>query len=434
MRRSTALLTVAAVIATLAALPSAAGLASGWGTPTTLSSAGRNATSPDVAVAGKGVVHAVWIETAANDHGVVEYARRSPGGSWTVPMPLSTDAVDASGPSIATNFAGNVVVAWSSASSPEVVPLVIRRRSTGGTWTPRLVVSAPGDNTWGARATLNNDGDLAVSWDNLDPVTHEREAVVRVRLSGKSWSPAHELGAHTVNQMGPQVVIDGKGNVTAAWTSLIGPPRNETTQVWVASKPAGRTWRGATKVSGTSLDDGTPALAVRGGTTPWLAWRHTANGMSGIWLRHRTASGWTAAMPVSGAGTNAFSPALDANARGHLLVAWTTSSPKLRSRLLTPAGHWKPIAVATDPGGATISSPQLRIAGDGTAYAVWLAGGGRATVAHYAPGANTWGGLTALPGSGTVSDPHLAVNPSGRAALAWRQLVDPARIRAMLHA
>ena len=437
MRRSTALWTAivaaTATLATLATLPSAQGAAAGWTTPVTISSPGPNATAPDVALDGKGVVHAVWIETAPNGHGVVEYARRSPGASWTNPMPLSTDGVDASEPSIAANFAGNLVVVWSSASSSEVVPVVIRRRSPGGAWTPRLTVSSPDDNTGLARATLNNDGDLAVSWENLDPVTHKSEAVVRVRLSGKAWSSVHELGAQTVNQSDPQVVIDGKGNVTAAWTSLIGPPRNETTQVWVASKPAGRTWRGSAKVSGTSVDDGNPSLALRGGTTPWLAWQHTANGVVGIWLRHRTASGWSPSLRVSMAGTNAFTPALDANARGHLLVAWKTSSPKLRSRLLTPAGHWKPIAVATDPSGSTVSSPQLRIAGDGTAYAVWLAGGGRATVAHFAPAANTWGGVTGVPGSGTVSDPRLAVNPAGQAALVWRQVVDPARIRAMLH-
>jgi len=432
MRRSMTLLTMI-VAAILATLPSAQGAAAGWTTPTTLSSAGRNATSPDVAVDGHGVVHAVWVETAANGHGVVEYARRSPGAGWTDPMPLSTDALDASGPSVATSFAGNLVVAWSSASSSEVVPLVIRRRSPGGTWTPRLIVSAPGDNTGLARATVNNDGDLAVSWENLDPVTHKREAVVRVRLSGKAWSSAHELGAHTVNQMDPQVVIDSNGNVTAAWTSLIGPPRSETTQVWVASKPAGRTWRGATKVSGTTVDDGQPALALRGGTTPWLAWRHTANGIVGIWLRHRTAAGWSPATRVSRTGEHSFNPTIDANARGHLLVAWTSLSPRLLSRLLTPAGHWKPIAVAIDPGGVTVSGPQLQIAGDGTAYAVWRSSGGRATVAHYAPRANAWGGLTAVPDSGTVSAPTLAVNPSGQAALIWRQVVNPARIRVMLH-
>jgi hypothetical protein len=434
MRRSTALLTaIAAVTATLATLPSAQGAASGWTTPTTLSTAGVNATSPDVAVDGHGVVHAVWIETAANGHGVVEYARRPSGAGWTDPMPLSTDALDAFEPSIATNFAGYLVVAWSSASASEVVPAVIRRRSPGGTWTPRVTVSAPDDNTGLVRATLNNDGDLAVSWENLDPVTKKREAVVRVRLSGKAWSSAHELGAHTVNQLDPQVVIDGNGNVTAAWTSLIGPPRSETTQVWVASKPAGRTWRGATKVSGTSVDDGNPSLALRGGTTPWLAWQHDANGIVGIWLRHRTAAGWSPAIRVSSAGEHSFTPTLDANARGHLLVAWTNLSPKLQSRQLTPAGHWKPVAVATNPGGALVSSPQLQIAGDGTAYVVWLSGGGRATVAHYAPRANAWGGLTAVPGSGTVSAPDLAVNPAARAALIWRRVVDPARIRAMLH-
>ena len=432
MRRFTALLTAIVAAATFATPPSALA-ANGWTQPTTISSAGPNATSPDVEVDGKGVVHAVWVETAANGHGVVEYARRSPGSGWTDPTPLSSDATDSSEPSIATNFAGNLVVAWSSGSSAEVVPVVIRRRSPGGAWTPRVTVSAPDDNTGLARATLNNDGDLALSWENLDPVTHKSEAVVRVRLSGQAWSPAHELGPQTVNQNDPQVVIDGNGNVTAAWTSLIGPPRNETTQVWVASKPAGRTWRGSALVSGTSVDDGNPSLALRGGTTPWLAWQHSASGIPGIWLRHRTASGWSPSMRVSPAGTNAFTPTLDANARGHLLVAWKTSSPKLRSRLLTPAGHWKPIAVATDPSGGTVSSPQLRIAGDGTAYAVWLTGGGRATVAHYAPGANAWGGLTAVPGSGTVSDPQLAVNPSGRAALVWRQVVDPARIRAILH-
>jgi hypothetical protein len=134
---------------------------------------------------------------------------------------------------------------------------------------------------------------------------------------------------------------------------------------------------------------------------------------------------------VSKPGASAFSPTIDANAHGQLLLAWTNLSPQLQSRLLTPAGHWKPIAVATDAGVAHASSPQLRIAGDGMAYVAWLAGAGRTLIARFAPRANAWRDVTPVPG-GSVSDAQLAVNPSGRAALVWRQLVDPARIRAIL--
>jgi len=419
---------VPAYLVLLLVLAPAAGSAEPFGQPVTLSTPGRNATAPAVAVDGQGVVHAVWAETQANGNDVVRYARNRPGQGWSAPTPLTTDAGDASDPSIATNARGDLVVAWAS-TTPEQTALVVRRRPAGGPWGPPTTLSSPGDSPWGPQAAINNDRDLVVAWSNLDPVTHDQEAVVRVRLAGRPWGAAHSL-APGVDASGAQLVLDPTGTVTAAWTDLIGPPRNETTRVRVASKPAGRSWTTPVKVSGSSITDLHPVLALRGGTTPWLAWEHAADTVPGIWIRHRTASGWSRASRVTLPRGRGFSPALDANAAGQLIVAWSSLSGKLRSRFLTPAGTWRPVAVAVSPGTGYVVLPQVEIARDSRAVGLWRQGGAT-FVGRFRPRSNEWGAIRKVPGE-HVTSPVLAMNPMGDVVVAWRVFVDPARIAAMI--
>jgi len=420
------------IVLTLALLPDGVSAASPWTAPTTLSDPAHNATAPDLAVDGRGGLHAVWIATADNGNGVVEYAERPVGAGWTAPVALSSDATDAIEPDVDSNAQGGLVVAWSASSDASTgLALFIRRRFVGGTWTPRTRLSTTDDDTWGAQPLLNDDGDLAVAWRSLDPVTHRYQGRVRIRQRGGDWSPVHAL-APSVTTTDVGIVLDAAGVVTAAWREISGPPRSETWRVFVSTKPVAAGWLAPTKVSGSSTNDSGPVLALRGGTVPWLAWEHTADQVSGVWVRHRTPTGWSKATRVNAAGTHASFPTIAANARGGLIVAWSSASRWLRSRVLTPRGSWRPIARIANPGGSWVSAPQVQITRDLTAYAFWLAGPGRVLVARCAPSVNDWRELTAVPGE-SISDPQLAVSPQGLAALAWRLRTDPAQVQVMLH-
>jgi hypothetical protein len=429
MRRTIVCLTVSAALTFLAPLPAEAGT---FGDPVTLSNPDRNATAPDIAVDGNGVAHAAWAESAANGNRVVRYAEHRPGHPWTAPISLSTDDRDASGLAIATDAAGDLAVAWASGTAvDDQSDVVVRRRTAAGAWGGPVVISTAGHSSGGPLvARLNNDRDLVVGWEGIEPVTHHYEQVVRVRLRGQPWGTAHSLAPGSRQPIGLQLVLDPAGTVTAAWTDIVGPPRDETTRVRAASKRAGQVWGASVKLSGDSVTDGDLALALRGGSTPWLAWRHQAGSTDGIWARHRTAAGWSPAVRVSKPGSFGATPAIDANTAGQLIVVWTAGSNPLRSRLLNSSGTWRPIALLPMGGTGRALLPQVEIARDGRAAALWQQGGDT-FVAWFGPRANTWGGQQKAPGQ-LVNGPQLAMNPQADAAVIWRQLVDPARVQAWL--
>jgi hypothetical protein len=106
----------AGAVAPAVRAPAAA--AAGWAGPVRLSAPGDLAASPRVTIGGRGTAVAVWAQL----HGggadyVVMTSTRPPGGSWTPPVALSAPGQFAFAPAVAVSPAGGAVVMWSAAGT-----------------------------------------------------------------------------------------------------------------------------------------------------------------------------------------------------------------------------------------------------------------------------------------------------------------------------
>lgn len=140
-------------------------------------------------------------------------------------------------------------------------------------------------------------------------------------------------------------------------------------------------------------------------------------------------SHWTMATRLNDLGTNGTSPDLVVAEDGTAVAVWIDSEPTrlaLRSRQFSPSGGWLPVTTLWY--GSALGLPgSLKVAGNraGDAVAAWILWNGTGQqigVAHYMAG---WGWSLARQASSTGSiggntwDPGVAINEFGDAIVAW---------------
>jgi hypothetical protein len=416
--------TAVLVLATLIAPTAAPAPTALFGAPTTIATfAYSSASHTAVAVDGQGVVHVVWVERRPpQDTGdnALMYAEHRPGQPWTAPIPLAPADPAARDPAIATNAAGDLAVAWVSDG------IVLRRRTAEGVWGVGEVVSPPGEAGDTPQVVLNNRADLVVGWQHVDPPTGPRHALVRVRLAGQPWAEAHDLWpSEDAEEM--RVALDSAGAVTAVWIGR-QPPHNNS-RVLVATLPPGGSWTSATRLASAIHPNDEPQLALRGGTTPWVVWRHLISGQPYLLERHRTPTGWSKAIRLNPQGGFVAGIRVDSNVSGQLIVTWATGHRMIRSRFLTKAGHWQALTQVTSRRTTEAELIDVQLTAAGRAIVLWRQS--RAVfAAGFRPATNRWVAVQRL--DTADPSPALAMNSKGVAAVSWRKFVDPASVRVAL--
>jgi hypothetical protein len=192
-----------------------------------------------------------------------------------------------------------------------------------------------------------------------------------VRPSGGDWSGSGELAeANAVSSF--SVAVDATGGALAAW---IG--RDAVDQAVVTSGRApGAPW-GAPAPAATARD---PQFAVFGTVEVGV---DAAGDATALWTEPgRTGTLIRAARRPAGNG------------------AWSA-----------------PVTVASLAGVTSALAVHLAVGGEDTAYAAWLAPGGRVTISIRPPG-SAWGAPRPL-GAAGAHEPAVAAGPSGQGVLVW---------------
>ena len=185
-----------AALAVAGAAGVAAAAGTGWSGPETVApvTPGAALQSPRVVVDGRGAATAVWtVRTASATSGAE--ARRPAGGAWGSPSPL---------PGAPAAFAGNArgdqLLAWLEPRPDGPASLAVSYRPAGGSWRPRLLLSAKGDDVFYPDVALDARGGALVVWSSrasdagtstasTPPRAGRVGAGSRAARSGQVWVP-----------------------------------------------------------------------------------------------------------------------------------------------------------------------------------------------------------------------------------------------------
>jgi hypothetical protein len=340
--------------------------------PRSLIWGGEYAVDPLVATDSAGNAVVAWLGDAVDQEENVHVASRSAAtGQWDGVTDLEAPDAAQFHPDVAVNDRGDAMVSWierDDATGDQSVRLSSR---VGGVWSAPVTLSNTAEydviQNVPAQIELDASGNAHVLWLS----DHKTDATVHVqesRFDGTSWSPAENIASSLDYIHGLEVAGDGAGRVVAVWA--IGAP-----QVIQSGSFSGGAWA-LTDVTDDVAPSCDPDRAVSAGAggTATVAWRATSNG--GVSTTTGTGGGW-------GAPTSVYAPPqgtyVDRITLGQApgrepVVVWTTSSQDevygaMGSR--RSAGGWQapePFAVA---GGRGFSRPSVSMDPSGNVLAGW---------------------------------------------------------------
>jgi hypothetical protein len=280
---------------------------------------------------------------------------------------------------VAINASGQAIAAWdqflySNGGSASIGAAV----ASGGRWSTPFTISSGGGFSTTPRVAVGADGTMAVSWVSAD-ATGQDHIRVAVRPAGSSVWTTSTLATFVpsgvaITRVVP-VGIAANGDVTAAWNVWDGTKN----VVQAATKPGGGTWSAATTLSSPTADALYFDLAVnaRGDAAVAYTMSPYSGYVAGTWAEavSRPAGGaWTAPVKISETISSAvgyvMNPVIGLDDAGRATVIYTGTGLEATRQLAD--GTWTATAnpiITTPIQGATFTSPDLAVDGNGNAVA-----------------------------------------------------------------
>lgn len=314
--------------------------------------------NPSVASDGAGNLVTVWVSSNLQDNGIgndgdIFAAYSSDGGAnWSDPIVITTDDAADQGPAVATDGAGNWVVAWSSDNGLSGVigndydVLFSRSTDNGQSWsTPTFLNSlAPTSNAGDFDVTVVAGGpDLFIAaWSsnaNVGTGTDNEIHYSRSKNGGGSWSDEDALNPDAdsdnlkYDQL-PALASDGAGNWVALW---LGEGEDSIYDVLSArSTNDGKSWKGQTTAGSGS---GKPSVATDAAGN-WVAVWHLLDPAKGladddndILVARSTNNGNSWSTPeflnseADSDAHNDWKPSVATDGSGRWLATWASTNP-----------------------------------------------------------------------------------------------------------
>ena len=184
-----------------------------WQDIATLSDAGQSAREPQIAVDADGNATAVWVRYNGSEY-IIQASTKRVGESWQDPENLSADGYDTSVPQIAVNAAGDAAAVWvGSDGSNEIIQATTK--PFGESWQDPVDLSEAGRNNVAPQIAVNADGNATAVWVRDDGSHYIVQA--KTKPFGGSWQDIATLSEAGQDTRGPQIAVDAAGNATAVW-------------------------------------------------------------------------------------------------------------------------------------------------------------------------------------------------------------------------
>ena len=239
-----------------------------WSPAVILSSAGHDASYPDVAASANGTSSVVWREHDGSDF-IIKASIRHGNGAWGMAESLSFSGASGSTPDVVVAPDGTTTVVWRRSDGSNL-RIQTNSRPLNGSWTGTTFISDPGRDAWQPQLAVAPTGTAYAIWRRDDGLVYR--AQVSARQANGVWSAPSTLSTGPENAMDPDIAITPDGTAIAVWTQSDGA----FTWIQSATKAPSGNWGPATNLSPTDqrseLADG--AVGLDG--TLAVVWRQSS--------------------------------------------------------------------------------------------------------------------------------------------------------------
>lgn len=279
------------------------------------------------------------------------------------------------------------------------------------------IVSVPAaGTTYHYRVSASDGGCGAGASSNALPVTTAPGTT-------KAWRAADPIATAAGYADGPQVAMAGNGNALAVWAQS----DVSSNDIWARRYVAGTGWQPAVRIETSDAEHSrAPQVAMDGGDNAIAVWQQNDGRREAIWAaRFVPATGWGSAVRIDAAGTaSAQLPQIAIDGAGNAIAVWQQGEGAHNdiwaSRHVVGTGWTAPVAIENETRAAV--NPQIAVAGDGEATAVWWQADGTTRASRFVPGTG-WGSVTLVDSAnaGTTRNPQAAADGKGNVTVVWHQ-------------
>ena len=370
---------MALVVAALAIVPVSAAEAAtvSWSPAANLSTAGGQASSPQVSVDTSGNAIAIWKRYDGVDTFVQSRTSNDGGATWQPVENLST--AGGGNPQVSFDAAGHAIAIWELDTGGGNSQIQTRTSlDSGATWEPAVNLTDASDRAYAPQVTFDSFGNAIAAWQRLDgSAPAPGNAIVQSRTShdfGANWDPVVNVSASGGSAAGDvQLVCDGLGNVMAIWARYDGGGYSGNAIVQTStSHDSGANWDPAENLSANgnntygfdlSTDSSGNAMAIwsRFDGTDVIVQTRTSHDFGG---------NWDPVVNVSAPGEDAYQPQVGFDAAGNAISIWSTdgdSNGQTRTSFDVGA-TWSPV---TNLSAAGAQAPALAFDASGNTVAIW---------------------------------------------------------------
>jgi len=333
-----------------------------WEAPVDLSRPGERANTPHVAVGADGRAAAIWTSTPEQGptRVLVRGAERPAGGRWSRPVTISSHG-SASAVQIAVDADGGAIAMWSALEGRRF-SVQAATRSSAGTWSAPERLSAAGESATSPSVALDAKGDALAVWQRTRAGASSIQS--STRPAGGDWGTAAELARVSTtsgaDSAQPHVAVGAKGDAAAVWT--------DDGAVQAALKPAGGVWRTPQALTARAGSSVAAQVVVDGAGNVVAAWLDDTGSVVRASV-HAPGGHWGTPKRISRIRQMAGGPRLATGGRDTTIAVWTTFSG-VASATLRPGDGWQaPVDIS---GRADAFSTPVAMSSRGDAVAVWI--------------------------------------------------------------
>ena len=334
-----------------------------------LSAPADHVASPQLAIDG-GTVVVVWNRYDGKNLIVQAASRDAKTRAWSAPASLSTPGRDAQAPRIAVNSRGDAVAVWASVGFTGWT-IQAASRPAGGAWQPAVPLDSPQAGTAAPDVVVDDTGRAVAVWAATGGTGWRVQAASR--NADGTWSKVVAIsGQDATGSIAPQVAREGSNDVLAVWSRTIG----NATVIETSTLSAGKTtWTPAAPPFAVANDALAPTLAVNARGDGLIIW--TSFDKAGLSVRasyRRAGKVWGRPSPsraLQRAPSRRESPS---NARGDAIAVWTQSlggfSRVHAASYSYSTAAWSAARVLSK-GGADSLTPQVALDDGGDGVVAW---------------------------------------------------------------
>jgi len=346
----------------------------------------------------------------------------APQGPWVQPaVNVSAAGHDSFDPQITTAPDGTSTAVWTSYNGSKNI-IQAATRPVGGNFSAPVDLSAAGQNAQAPQIDSAPDGTVTAVWERTNGSNFIIQAAIRP--PGGSFGAPVDLSATGRDANNAQITMAPDGTATAIWSRFNG----SNNIIQSATRPPGGSFGSAIDLSATGANALQPQIDTAPDGTTIAIWRRS-NGAKTIIQASSRPPGGAFGIPadLSAAGQNASGPQIAIALDGSATAVWERSNGTnyVIQAATRPSGGSFGTPVGLSAIGQDASSAQVATALDGTTTVDWYRFNGINYIVQAAtrPSGGSFGAPVDLSATGqNVGGPQVNTAPDGTTNAVWYRL------------